>query len=297
MLFSTTLSACATRVGVQIPAGNQTVAESEALIVPAAGGPAIVNVVERKYSNAVAQTVALFTAAAMPGQNYLKIQMFGPMESTLDRQNGLANRSVHAADLAREMRQALPGIAMRTSSLFLQNNYGPFGYAFGRSVTGDACLYGWQQLRARDHERTAMQNSGAIQIRARICDSETDERELLSVMYGYTITGTFSADTWNPYGTVRAVNSGIGEDGHPILPRDEQLSRATPARGQVFRSPDQAVRAQRIARPVSDATLQRPSRAAVEVPSPFSANTAAPGVENKVLVPSPRCNEGGVACN
>ena len=41
------LAGCAARDGVRIPAGNRVVAESDALILPAAGGPAVLDVVER----------------------------------------------------------------------------------------------------------------------------------------------------------------------------------------------------------------------------------------------------------
>lgn len=286
------LAACAARDGVRLPAANRIVSESEALIVPAAGGPAVVDVVQRDYSNAVEQRVSLFTASTIPGQNYLSIQMFGPMEAALDGQNRLGFRPVHVSRLAGEIRQQIPGVAMRTSPLYLQNQYGPFGYAFGRSAAGDACLYGWQQLRARDGERTLFQNRGNIQVRARLCDSNADERELLSVMYGYTINGTFEPQGWNPYGPPRPVDPRLGEDSSPIAPAATELSaRVSPP----------AAAPKRVQRVVAerDAAIGdggQPTRPLVAVPSPVAgASPAAPG--GTVVVPAPGCADGAAGCN
>lgn len=299
------VAGCAAREGVRLPGANRIVAESEALIVPAAGGPAVVDVVQRNYSNAVEQKVSLFTSSTVPGQNYLSIQMFGPVGAALDGENRLGFRPVHAGRLAGEMRQQIPGVAMKTSPLYLQNHYGPFGYAYGRSRTGDSCLYGWQQLRARDDERTLFQNRGNIQIRARLCDADADERELLAVMYGYTVNGTFAPQGWNPYGAPRPVDPALGEDASPIVPAAAELS---------MRAPRPAASPQRVRRAAVGAGQGeggqgeggqgeggQPPRPAVTVPSPVAvspsatgARTAAPGAS--VVVPSPVCADGA-ACN
>ncbi|WP_210270777.1 cellulose biosynthesis protein BcsN [Mycoplana rhizolycopersici] len=288
------LAGCAARDGVRIPAGNRVVAESDALILPAAGGPAVLDVVERTYTNAVEQKVSLFTSSAVPGQNYLNIQMFGPMQAEHDGETRLGFRPVHVAQLAREMRQQVPGVPLRTSGLYLQNNYGPFGYAFGRSASGDACLYGWQQIRARDNERTMFQNRGNIQIRARVCDSEADERQLLALMYGYTISGTFVPGGWNPYGAPRPVDPTLGEDSSPILPREEELStRPVPvAAPRVRRVAVENAAPAATAADVSGAHRQP----AVLVPSPVAVEGAATQ-KGTPVVPAPGCVEGGSACN
>lgn len=286
------LAGCAARDGVRLPAANRIVSESEALIVPAAGGPAVVDVVQRDYSNAVEQKVSLFTSSTIPGQNYLSIQMYGPMEATLDGQSRLGFRPVHVSRLSSEMRQQIPGVAMRTSPLYLQNQYGPFGYAFGRSAAGDACLYGWQQLRARDDERTLFQNRGNIQVRARLCDSDADERELLSVMYGYTINGTFEPQGWNPYGPPRPVDPTLGEDSSPILPAATELSTRAP------RPAAAPGRMQRVAieREAQSGEGGQPLRPVVAVPSPVAGTApAAPG--GAVVVPAPGCVYGAAGCN
>ncbi|WP_203426949.1 cellulose biosynthesis protein BcsN [Sinorhizobium sp. BG8] len=185
------LTGCASDGGARPFENRRIVSESEALILPGAGGPAVVDVVEKRFSNAVEQTVALSTSAATPGQNFLRVQFFGPMESRLQSQSGLSFRPIQESALRSEMRREIPGVALRASDLYLRNDYGPFGYAFGRSAAGDSCLYGWQQLRSNEAERNAFQNSGMVQIRLRLCDSTAGERELLSVMYGYTVNGGF----------------------------------------------------------------------------------------------------------
>ncbi|MCD2180594.1 cellulose biosynthesis protein BcsN [Rhizobium sp. GN54] len=293
------VAGCAARDGVRLPAANRIVAESEALIVPAAGGPAVVDVVQRNYANAVEQKVSLFTSSAIPGQNYLSIQMFGPMDAALDGENRLGFRPVHAGKLSAEMRQQIPGVAMKTSQLYLQNHYGPFGYAYGRSAAGDSCLYGWQQLRARDNERTLFQNRGNIQIRARLCASDADERELLAIMYGYTINGTFEPQGWNPYGPPRPADPAIGEDSSPIVPGASELS--TRAARPVASPPRvRRVAVERAETDAADGEGGPSPRPAVVVPSPAAvpssatgARTAEPGAT--VVVPAPGCVDA--ACN
>jgi hypothetical protein len=65
-----------------------------------------------------------------------------------------------------------------------------------------------------------------IQIRLRLCDARASERQLLGIVYGYTVTGTFDGDIWNPYGAPPPADPALGQTGAPIYP-DEGGYRAT----------------------------------------------------------------------
>jgi len=213
------LAACTSSGSVKQGNGPELVDKEEALVMPPPGGPAIVGVIGRTHGNGVEQTVSLATSSTVPGQNYFRIAFYGSSGS----QEGpeLSYRSLNEGDLRREIVRAAPGVPFVRSSAFLQNAYGPFGYASGRSRSGEACLYGWQQIRSRSTSSGIGRDLGMIQIRVRICDSHATERQLLAVMYGYTVTGGFQGEIWNPYGRPGGVDSRIGQTGQPIYPAAE----------------------------------------------------------------------------
>jgi hypothetical protein len=125
---------------------------------------------------------------------------------------------IREGDIAREMARSVPGVPMATSATFLQNSYGPFGYASGNSRAGDTCIYAWQQIRSSQAAHTQARNFGMIQIRLRLCDARATERQLLGIVYGYTVTGTFDGNIWNPYGAPPPANPTLGQTGAPIYP-------------------------------------------------------------------------------
>lgn len=188
----------------------------EALALPPPGGPAVVGVVERRYSNAIEQVIALATDSAIPGQNALRVQFFGPVGAE-GSDNALPVTIISEGQIAREMRQAFPGMAMSRSPVYVQNSYGPFGYAVGRRGAGELCLYGWQRI-ANLHAGAPFANVGVVQVRLRLCQTGTTEQALLSVMYGYTINASFSSGFWNPYGAPPGPDPRLGNTGQPIYP-------------------------------------------------------------------------------
>lgn len=188
----------------------------EALALPPPGGPAVVGVVERRYSNAIEQVIALSTDSALPGQNSLRIQFFGPVGAQ-GSDNALPVTLISEGRISREMRQAFPGVAMSRSPVYVQNSYGPFGYAVGRRGAGELCLYGWQRI-ANLGNGAPFANVGVIQVRLRLCQTGASEQALLSVMYGFTINASFSSGFWNPYGTPPGPDPRLGNTGQPIYP-------------------------------------------------------------------------------
>ena len=217
------LAGCGARDGVRLSDAATTVPDETAFALPGPGGPAIVNIVERSFRNATQQDIFLFTSASTSGQNVMRVQLYGPVGSKFEGTRSLGYASVRASEIAKEMRRELPGVALRQSPIYLQNNYGPFSYAYGHGRGSDACLYAWQQIRSPDDARTALQNGGTIQVRLRLCEENASEEKLLSTMYSYTIRGAFNAAGWNPYGEPPSVEPTLGRTGHPIYPKTEDL--------------------------------------------------------------------------
>jgi hypothetical protein len=209
------LSACAAPTDLQRSSLSERSGATQAIAVPPPGGPTIVDVVERRYANAIQQDVILSASSAVSGQNLLRVQLFGSV-GTEGGQSTLSNLPPTEGTVRREMRTAIPGVAMQISPLYAQNSYGPFGYAVGRSGR-DLCLYAWQRIRGP--ERAApFGTRGTIQTRLRLCQAGASEHQLLAVMYGYTITTSFGFDGWNPFGAAASPDPRLGTTGSQIFP-------------------------------------------------------------------------------
>ncbi len=221
-------TSCTTTGGVRQSASAETVANEKALAFPPPGGPAIVNVVERRYKGDVEQTISLATSSSVSGQNFLKIQFHGVSGDN----PGLGStpyKAVGANAIAREMAVAVPGVRLARSATLVQNTYGPFGYASGQSRAGDTCLYAWQQIRAGRSTQAQMQNFSMVQVRLRLCDAHASEHQLLGTIYGYTIAGGFRNEALNPYGAVRGADAVLAPPGDPVYPDiGSYRSNATP---------------------------------------------------------------------
>ncbi|HEV7433700.1 MAG TPA: cellulose biosynthesis protein BcsN [Pseudorhizobium sp.] len=207
---------CGSTGTVTRPVSPALVAHEQALALPPPGGPAVVGVVERRRANGVEQTISLATTTRVSGQNFLRIEFFGPAVSEGPT---AAFKTVNEGTILREAASAIPGVHLSRRNTFLQNTYGPFAYAAGRSGHGDTCIYAWQQIRARTMSGGIGRNFGMIQVRWRLCDAYASESQLLSAIYGYTITGTFDGTAWNPFGEPGGVDPRLGMIGHPIYPR------------------------------------------------------------------------------
>mgnify|MGYP000848406619 FL=1 len=208
------LAACATRDPVSLSSGKQQVSVAEAFILP--GDRSVSGVVQERASNAIIQTVTLGTYSSVPGENYLKSVFFGPVNSVGATEKTLSYQPLDEARIARELRVELPGINMTRSPFFVQNDYGPFGYATGTSAAGDTCLYAWQQIRSPSYNQNLFQNLGRIDVRLRICENGARPEALLSTMYNYTIDATISGAGWNPFGEPAGPSSDLGQLGRPI---------------------------------------------------------------------------------
>lgn len=299
------LSGCVAKDGIRTPAAATTVTSENAFALPPPGGPSILNIVQREFNNAVQQEIYLFTSATTPGQNFLEVTFFGPVGVDSDSKKGLGYASVRDSTVDRDMRRALPGVAMQHSDIYVQNNYGPFGYATGKSAHGDTCLYAWQQVRSSTNARSVFLNRGTVQVRLRLCDARATAEQLLRIMYGYTITGTFPADGWNPYDSAPTVDATLGRTGNPIYPVTAASNQPPPAYELQAAAPVATAQAP-IRRPapvvVRRPVVQQPRPVAPApvaaapmaqpigplIPSPVSGSRM-PGASPAVMVPTPNC--------
>ena len=231
---------------------------SRALIVLPPGGPAVVNVTQRSYENAVSQTVTLATRGRTPGENAIYAAFLTAAD--VPDTNGVEGRllslpSIEDFAIAREMEERLPGVAMVPSAAYVQNRYGPFGYAFGRGPGGDGCLYAWQRVASDDS--LFRPRSGVISVRLRICAPGASEAALLRLAYGFSVNASLRRAGWNPIGDAPSPSPDLGEAGAPIYP----LPQASMP--QTF-LPDAVERPPRAARP----TRPQPARTEVRDPVP-----------------------------
>lgn len=300
------LSGCSNKGGIQSSAGPEMLAPEKALIFPPPGGPEIIAVVNRSYSNAVEQQVILRSNARTPGQNFMKVSLFGPQTTENTGRDSLPFTGFRSSAIAREIRSEFPGVGLSISAEYLQNSYGAFSYAAGPGRGDDTCLYGWQDIRSPERMRQAANNLGRIKVRVRVCQSGTTVQQLLTLMYNYTITGGYGTDSWNPYGTPLPPPDGIGRTGSPIYPVSATEFPAQPGMQVPFMEPARPV--QRVVRPATPAPI-RPLPASVQspaIPSPSGMTTTPVGQRSnagstpRVVIPSPAClsqSGGGQGCS
>lgn len=295
------LAGCVSTSGsVRQPSAPETVASEKALILPPPGGPAIVSVVETRRGNGVEQMLWLSTSSSVPGQNFLKVQFYGASGSNPGA-GGDSYKMINERGVSREAWVAAPGVAMARNYTFLQNNYGPFAYAAGRSRAGDTCLYGWQQIRSNQAAHSQARNFGMIQVRLRLCDGRASERQLLSVMYAYTLIGTLNGEIWNPYGEVKGADEVLGRAGSPVYPDDggprqgaieigyEPAPTAVRRRQRQVKAPVTATTPTPVGVrvPLPDEAFETPGASTQPMPAPDPVQQAAKA--GGITVPSPDC--------
>jgi len=298
----------------------KTVQAEEAMVMPPPSGPGIVGVIERRYDNAIEQEIPLFTSALTPGQNFIKAQFFGTKSAFSYSSNRLTSKMVSQSGTAREMASGFPGVRMVRSQFYVQNSYGPFGYAFGRGRGSDLCLYGWQQIRSQAQKMSPVDNYGSIQIRVRICEAGATEQALLAFMYNFTINASVDSLGWNPYGDASPLSPEIGRTGAPTYPRPASTEAIVPVLPQrqaapmIRRAPPVAPVRPAVA-PVASSMMEpvmqpvgpripsvsalSPAGLSPSAPSDAAASqrSPTPAAAPRVTVPSPSCSTQAEGAN
>lgn len=189
---------------------------SDALILPEPGGPAVLTVLETRYLNALEQEVVLGTRSTAPGQNSFHVIFFGPVDGRTGRDNIRKDNRLAEDALADEMEEVLPGVPMHTSSYFVQNRYGPFGYAIGRAGVNDLCIYAWQRIESQVSLSPIAPDRGVLTVKLRLCETGATEQTLLRHMYRYSINGYYLPRSWQPYGRPLPESQALGRPGGPL---------------------------------------------------------------------------------
>ena len=179
-LFGLLLSGCATTS--DLPATEaEIVRTSSTFVMPPPGGPAILSVVSSTFPNAIRQDIFLATDARSTGENKISVIRFvGRGGDGSD--SAIKDIPFTQVNLTEEALAAWPGSGMAVSPYFVQNSYGPFGYAIAKPPNGDTCLYAWQRI------EPALKPSGAIArgtiiIRVQACQRGASEQALLEILY------------------------------------------------------------------------------------------------------------------
>jgi hypothetical protein len=189
---------------------------TRAIIVPPPGGPSVVAVLQRTYQDGLSQEIALSTASLTTGQNAFYVSMLNNTQTDPEQSETLSLPSLAQDRLLSEMEERIPGVEMQTSLVYVQNKFGPFGFATGRSSGGDLCLYAWQRI--EPNEPAVFLPGGAVSVRLRLCDADATVEQLLRVFYGFTIAAYYRQESWNPYGEPPPPPAQLGETNAPMYP-------------------------------------------------------------------------------
>ena len=211
-----TLAACAGRSDLGHASLMAEVARTRAIIVPPPGGPSVVAVLQQQYQDGISQEIALSTASRISGQNAFYVALLNNTAANTEIPESLSLPSLSPDRIQREMEERIPGVEMETSLVYVQNRFGPFGFATGRSSAGDLCLYAWQRI--EPGELAVFVPGGAVSVRLRLCDADATVDQLLRVFYGYTIAAYYRQESWNPYGDPLSPPASLGERDAPMYP-------------------------------------------------------------------------------
>ncbi|WAJ28800.1 cellulose biosynthesis protein BcsN [Antarcticirhabdus aurantiaca] len=274
------LAGCAGRGAIDRFSAVREVSPRQAFVMPSAGGPAIVGVLERTYSNGVEQDIVLAGGGAVAAQNVLKVQFIGPVDTATSGRSALSERPLATTDIARELRAEFPGIAMQRSPYYVQNRYGPFGYAVGRTG-GTTCLYAWQRMTGSVDTTLLLRPRAIINMRLRRCDAGVSEAQLLATMYGLGVNSFIDHFSWVPYDAPPPPPPTLGASAAPIYPvagaAATVLAEPAPAAAPAAAAPAPRRLARRAApRPAPVAApAQPPLPAPIGLPVPPPPGTAA----------------------
>jgi hypothetical protein len=268
------LPACAPQRSPMAAVETGMIRPSAAYILPDPGGPVVVGAIQRNLATAIEHEVLLGVPTATSGQNALTLQVFG--RAHRKGEGALDSGAPTVESVTREMQEVLAGVDMQVSPYFVQNRYGPFGYAMGRGRGRDICIYGWQRVQTESGDSPFFSNRYLLQIRLRLCETGATEQDLLRVMYNFTLSahfGTQSSET--PRTAATQVIS--------LLDTSSEIRPSTPT-GMAYVLPSQA--------PAPSA----PPRAIATAPArPAPAEPAATATASGPAVPPPSSGSSAAA--
>lgn len=284
---------------VHLDSEVRTVEAEKAYIMPVPGSFAITGVVEQRHGNAIEQKIFLSTDSSVGGSNVAKVKLYGTSNPHRFGDNSIKFKALTERQIANDIHAAFPTVLMIKSDFFVQNEYGPFGYAMGRPSGSELCMYAWQQIRAQGSSNPFAQ-TGMLQIDVRLCKAGATENDLLAFMYGFTITAAVDKPGWNPYGSPPSTPERLGKTGNPIYPMETAsvLTEPEPAPARVAApAKPKIVRKAAAREPVEQKSANLPT---VTVPSPGNPVPTTSSVATRkvapqdssttnIRVPSPSC--------
>ncbi len=197
------------------------------------GAPAVLSIVERPYENATRQSVRFATRGNTPGENSLRVDVVGVTNSGINGET-LPDVPLEEPKLISEAEEALPNVPLRTSLTYLQNRYGPFGYAVGRSAEAEDCIYAWQRVATPDRDVSVVNSRNTLSLRLRLCDPHTGEARLVATMMGLNVNVGLSGGAWTP--EPKELSSQVGSPGTVVGP-PEILAAVNPIAEQPAHPP------------------------------------------------------------
>ncbi|MCR6501109.1 cellulose biosynthesis protein BcsN [Shinella sp. CPCC 101442] len=177
--------------------------------LPSASGR-IQSVRQTARSGFFEQAIVYSNATASAGENVLTVRVGQPSEG-MTFLRAPTRRAVIA-----EMRQALPGVAMRISDVPGQNGQGVYGYATGPLGTSGSCLYAWQLAKRVSAERVS---AYAAQVRLRFCHPAMSQERIAAVMGGLRMKPV----TRNTFDMLQYAGGSGYSQTQPVLVRAEPV--------------------------------------------------------------------------
>jgi hypothetical protein len=299
LMMALVASGCAAQRTIVENSGARALPADHAFVSLGSGGPAILSVIQSDYTNATRQTIALATRGNTPGENQLRVDVFGVKNDNVALDSSLPDLPLKEAELAAEAQDALPDVSLRVSNIYMQNRYGPFGYIVGKTAQGDTCVYAWQRLATPDRKVSLINSRNAISIRLRLCDSVASEAALAATMMNLNVNVALSSGSWTP--EPRELSGDVGAVNAPIAPPQIAIAAANPLRPSPARAAP-PLRARVVTRapsperaPPATSVIQPPALTGVVVPPPplaaFNApapTTATPSPAQISVPPQPR---------
>jgi Cellulose biosynthesis protein BcsN len=240
----------------------------------------MLSIVERVYWNATRQTALLSTRGRTSGENFLRVDVIGVTNSEVGRESTLPEDPLNEGELFAEAEEALPDVPLRATQTYVQNRYGPFGYAVGASTQGDECIYAWQRLATPDENLSIFNTRNTLSLRLRLCEPRVTEAQLVAVMMGLSINVAISGGSWSR--EPKPLTSDAGVAGVVIAP-PEVLSAAKLGAAQAAPRP-------RIIKShvpeLSPASVAPPPGGVVVPPPPLGSPIAQPSPGPVVPAPS-----------
>ena len=148
---------------------------------------------EKRYANGIEQIMVLESEAAADGENRIEVRVTQPGKADSRIKNEyLQVRTTRREQIQSDMKEFVWGIPMEIVASVEANAYGTYGYALGRSKLGYNCLLGWQNVKGVMKERRLLgfttTSHTEMSVRLRICRSDLNADQLVSIIRGMRIT-------------------------------------------------------------------------------------------------------------